>query len=97
MLLLATQFYILQVISDSKLQKALFHYIPKQNLVMGIGHSGRIDALITAVWGKYASSAEITCFLLSKNATLSVPEHTHHMNRQVKRNVSVQYRNNLTE
>ncbi len=61
---------------------------------MGIGHIRRIAALITAVWGKYASSAEITCafsFLLSKNGALSVPEHTHHMNRQVK-SVSVQHR-----
>lgn len=42
---------------------------------------------ITFVSGNYASSAKITCpfrFLLSKKtATLSVPKHAHHMNRQV--------------
>lgn len=37
----------------------------------------------------------VFCFL--ENATLSSPEHTHHMNRQVRRSVSVQYRNNHPE
>lgn len=64
------------------------------NLLMGIGH---IRSIATVITGKYASSAEITCafsFLISKIARQSVSEHTHHMNRQVKRSVSGLYWNN---
>lgn len=68
---------------------------------MGFGKIRRTVTLIIALGGKYASSAEITwafSFLLSKKTLHShFPEHTHRMNRQVKRSVSVQYLSNRSE
>lgn len=63
---------------------------------MGIGYVRRI---VTLIYCERENMRENICafsFLLPKNATLSVPEHTHHMNRQVKRSVSVQYRKIIT-
>lgn len=71
-----------------------------QNITMGIRDLRGTATLAPAAWRNYASSAKITwafTFLLSKNATLSFPEHTHHMNGQVKRSVFVQQQNNHAE
>lgn len=91
---LAPQLYVLQaIIVVSGFVKRFGYAISLHNQTKSPKSEWDIRRIAT-VWENMRHVPRLpalSIFLLSKNATLSVPGHTHHMNRQVKRSVCALY------